>query len=383
MNYGETHSYSLISVNGDGYSTRSESVELLFCRSSDPPENVTISTSEGSIMIEWDIPFYNGGSWITNYRLLKDGAFLAEINNITLEYLDENVEPGILYEYTVMAINVRGGSQGVNVTIEIPIIPPIISGVTTSYDETGVQISWVKPEEGDVTDIEIYRIKDDGEPMKLTTLDVNETSFLDDSTLEPGTYCYYLIGVNRYGNSTSFLTSEVTIIEDVPSERSDESDGAFPWFILLIIGLLIVVIIAGILYVLNKRKKDSAPSEERPPDDTDEDMKPEISSDPLPQVGDNDPIKADVNTGQIDPPPPMETTTLEVEQNVAVPSPQNTINTADRPVQMEGIQEQQPEVIADIMKTPQQPEAVASNIETPQQPDPVPSSNNDNETPPQ
>ncbi|MCK5773707.1 MAG: fibronectin type III domain-containing protein [Thermoplasmata archaeon] len=368
MTYGETYFYSSVSVNGEGYSTRSGSMELLFCRPSDPPENVTISTSKDSIMIKWDVPFFNGGSWITNYRILRDGYFLAEINNITLEYLDEIVEPGILYEYMVMAINAQGGSQGVNVTIEIPIIPPIISGVTTSFNETGVQISWGKPEEGDVTDIEIYRIKDNGEPLKLATLDVNETSFLDDSIVEPGTYSYYVIGINPYGNSTSFIISELTLSENDISGESDENDKTFPWYILLILGIIIIIVIVSILYILNRRKDkiDPAPSEEITPNDTDDEKNSEISSDPLTQISDNAQIEAVVNKGQIESPAPMETTTVGVQQDVDVPLPQNTIDMPDQSVQTESVQIQQPE-------------AKVNNIETPKQPDPVVPSNNDEE----
>jgi len=100
-----------------------------------PPRNLTLTGSDGEpphfVRLEWEAPIA-GGSTVQGYRIYKNGEYLEEKIE-SLYFVDNEVEPDILYTYHVIAIYDEGVSIPSNIE-SITIIP------TSDFDEVNIPI---------------------------------------------------------------------------------------------------------------------------------------------------------------------------------------------------------------------------------------------------
>ncbi|HSV41913.1 MAG TPA: fibronectin type III domain-containing protein [Methanomassiliicoccales archaeon] len=89
------------------------------------PTDLTAVVVDGKVVIEWDIPSFDGGRLITGYILYRsdgtNGSFAAMIAPITgPKYTDGDVTKGQTYWYHVAAVNANGvGAHSEEVSVEI------------------------------------------------------------------------------------------------------------------------------------------------------------------------------------------------------------------------------------------------------------------------
>ncbi len=79
-----------------------------------PPWNLNATAGYGYVNLTWDAPCGNGTSSITEYKIYKNGVFIASVPANQLYYNDTNVVNGQTYTYYVTAVNSIGESAKSN-----------------------------------------------------------------------------------------------------------------------------------------------------------------------------------------------------------------------------------------------------------------------------
>jgi fibronectin type 3 domain-containing protein len=112
---GETYSYTVHAKNEIGDGRLSVSVEASPFKTVFAPGKVlslTATAKNTRVTLTWTAPDDDGGSPLTGYIVLRGKAAdaMTEIGQVGLptSYLDEDVEAGKTYYYTVVAVNAVG-----------------------------------------------------------------------------------------------------------------------------------------------------------------------------------------------------------------------------------------------------------------------------------
>ena len=108
---GRGYYYQVSAVNRMGEGELSEGVNATPIGPPSAPRNVQAVQEKDGILLTWDPPEDDGGSQITLYKILRDGAYYAAVPGNTTEFLDENVSAGRTYRYSVKAVNDAGMSE--------------------------------------------------------------------------------------------------------------------------------------------------------------------------------------------------------------------------------------------------------------------------------
>lgn len=137
---GIEYHYRLACVNSIGVGPMSEPVLAMPSTTPGTPLNLTCSVEGGKVHIAWDPPPDDGGSPVTGYHIYRSSGAgprikLAMVNDT--RYLDGSVYTGILYIYSVNAVNSNGeGGRSNEVEImiekEVSFLPLIIAGILAS-----------------------------------------------------------------------------------------------------------------------------------------------------------------------------------------------------------------------------------------------------------
>ena len=166
-----------------------------------PPANVTAVAEDTFISLSWD-----EANNATSYNIYRNETFLANVNSTS--YLDEGLEYGTLYSYTLTSK--RGElesehSQILRVQTDDDSNAPAPTNVTANVVEDNVSISWVNGNDSKTSNV--YR-KDmtSGEETKIAS-NINGNTYTDNSwnTLQDGVYKF---GV------TNIYSQEGTIYEE-------------------------------------------------------------------------------------------------------------------------------------------------------------------------
>jgi hypothetical protein len=284
-----TTSYVYNGINGEEYVFRlrasneygeSEYVEITRTpgRAPDPPENVDASFVYNNVSIAWDEPAENGGYQIIRYRIFRSedsGEFIeiAYQNYLTHRMIDENVEPGVEYEYYVTAENQMGRSQPSNSSIALTSIiydpPPAPEIYLTTKGILYIKIHWRMPEyEGPpLTKFVVISEWSEIGPKRNFSIDLEPDKFsYNDTDIQfDVNYTYRVIAVNEIGESESSNLIDIRVrnlTEPPPNETVKQKKGNRALIFGLVAGL-VIILAAGVAYfVITKRGPYDLPPEE-------------------------------------------------------------------------------------------------------------------------
>jgi hypothetical protein len=125
---GITYYYAVAALNEVGMGPLSEVVNATPMAVPDTPQNLTIEVVDGAVHLEWDPPLWSSGRVnVTGYQVHRgtDPDWLYDTFEVGLDtsYVDEDVEEGVTYYYTVGCDSSFGGSSVtdlMNVTVGEP-----------------------------------------------------------------------------------------------------------------------------------------------------------------------------------------------------------------------------------------------------------------------
>ncbi len=254
---GAEYSYAVKARNRMGPSQISLEVSVVALGPPGSPQNVVYTAGEGSIEISWDEPVMNGGVEITGYIILRNDPELtseimvSEIGPQNGSFMDDGIENGMTYRYSVISVNALGTSSPVWSDPLTPLgHPDTPNTIGLEIDGNSVIITWKAPDDDGGAEIgfyRIYRIFGDGEPVLIGVVEVGTLTFVDDEKKEGGQYSYEVVAVNNVGESITPAKGSIDVSGLDKDEKGfiEENTGLLvtvPMIILLLILLIILLI---------------------------------------------------------------------------------------------------------------------------------------------
>ncbi len=196
---GECFTYTVrgFNVGGDG----PLSAEVQGCRRNIPTQVTGLTatnTNCDAVVLNW-----NDATDEDRYDVHRDGALLVQ-NVGALTYTDNSAVAGVVYSYTILAVNACGNApQSVAVNGVRATTPPQVTGVIASNDDCGmIGLSWT-----DQLSELGYRVYRDGDFLTpIATVPANSPFYLDANIT--GTHTYNVRAFNDCGNGD--LSAEVS-----------------------------------------------------------------------------------------------------------------------------------------------------------------------------
>ncbi|MGA1866877.1 MAG: fibronectin type III domain-containing protein, partial [Thermoplasmatota archaeon] len=219
---GQTYSYRMTAFNAFGISEETSMIEGTPAAAPETPGALTATAGNGSIDLQWNPPYSNGGSPVIEYLVYRKtpGENLDQIGTATagsFSYTDSDVEGGTTYTYAVKAKN-RMGLSPFSGEVQATAMGRPGTPVNVVY-VTGdgfVEISWEMPATNGGSPITGYRIlRADTELHNILTVaepGPDELSYRDESVHNGESYLYTVNTVNDLGVSISAWTDPVTPI---------------------------------------------------------------------------------------------------------------------------------------------------------------------------
>ena len=173
------------------------------------------------ILITWMVPFDDGGSPITGYRIFRGDTrnameFLANVSADALEFTDTGLEAGRDYHYQVSAMNAfHEGPKSWYLTGPCYGLPDAPEDFNVVPGIGVVKLEWEPPEDDSLLKVIGYIINRGTDPDTLPELALVDvvTSYTDD-TVENGVAYYYAIAaINKEGAGEFAWSAGVTPIE--------------------------------------------------------------------------------------------------------------------------------------------------------------------------
>jgi len=245
---GTSYSYWITAITPEGREGGPSNVCEVVARTA-PGPLATLSTAivaPGGVDLHWDAPGENGGSPITNYSVYR-GLSPTSLERIVtigpiLSYSDRDVQNGLVYYYTVRAVNEFGEGPGpppVNATpLGLP-LPPLSLRVVVEGDR--VTLTWAPALEAGRAPIMgyvVYRGASKGSLKRLDELgDVR--SYTDALTERGKTYYYSVVAVSDIGEG----------------ERSAPISASTPIALGSVLLVLLVVVIACVATAVAVRRR--------------------------------------------------------------------------------------------------------------------------------
>jgi len=170
------------------------------------PQNLTVTEGNGSAILNWSAPTYNGGTSakILYYTIYRNGTRLEYLHNPTsLTYTDTGLINGITYWYNVSASN---GARDSPLSIGIRATPKTIPTAPRNWSVIAgyknVSLAWHEPANdggGPIRNYNIYRGRDTYSYTIILKGYSNGTSWVDTNVTAGVTYVYKIGAVNDAG----------------------------------------------------------------------------------------------------------------------------------------------------------------------------------------
>ncbi|MFW3147093.1 MAG: fibronectin type III domain-containing protein [Thermoplasmatota archaeon] len=224
---GQTYTYYIRTVTTLGESINSPPLVVNAIRHPDPPVNVRLETQRNGINISWDPPEFDGGSSITNYRILwwyDDDTIIRTYDKPASTTYDNNyAKAGEYVNIAVRAENLVGWSE--NSTIErilvgIPPNPPILE-ISTGIGHVNILLRKTSGNGLEVISHMLHKIN--GSVENITEIDFQggSTWRMNDTDIQLGVnYTYFATATNMIGESEPSEIFHVLSI-DTPSPPQD------------------------------------------------------------------------------------------------------------------------------------------------------------------
>ncbi|CEL98343.1 unnamed protein product [Vitrella brassicaformis CCMP3155] len=143
---GRTYRYRVSAVNtvGEGAATAVTAFQVLCVPRSPPYAPTATSRAPTAITLTWSAPTVDVGLPVTDYRVYRDGTFLAAVGSSATTYTDSTTAGGTSYVYRVIAENSEG--LGFTSAESASIIAAAVPSATTfsgaTATATTVSLTW-------------------------------------------------------------------------------------------------------------------------------------------------------------------------------------------------------------------------------------------------
>jgi hypothetical protein len=250
---GKTYIYQVFAANTLFNGAPAE-LSVLYIWYPGPVMNLTVATGDGLINLKWLPPQNNGGSNITAYFMWKkaaDGNYIQLNWTLLLTYIDNDVKPGDMYWYYIIARNTMGnGPIGLQRNATVRTHPGPIIELQIVNKDGAAELSWIPPNKqwgAPPTGYLVMRGTTSSELLVIADLGLNQT--YRDETIEVGIRYYYrVIAKSDLGQGDPMEVQEFII----PAKKQ------VPLTAWVALALIIVVVILGVVLVTYMRRRSAA-----------------------------------------------------------------------------------------------------------------------------
>jgi fibronectin type 3 domain-containing protein len=147
----ETWYFVVRAQNSEGLGPNSSRVNAIPYTPPSVPRDLTLTPSNGEIMLAWLTPLINGGSAITNYSIYRGentetAVYLTTTNGPVLSFIDSGLTNGFTYYYRIAAINIYGEGSKTDIVSSVPrTVPSAPSNLVAIRGNTFVTLNWDLP----------------------------------------------------------------------------------------------------------------------------------------------------------------------------------------------------------------------------------------------
>jgi fibronectin type 3 domain-containing protein len=224
---GLTYYYQVSAVNAPGEGPLSEESFVFLAIPPLPPENLTAVEEDGSVVLSWTAPLFDGGEPILKYVVLRSrsGEPDKEVGRVSydvLTFTDEAPWTGVKYNYTVYATNAVGDGWGSEPAWMEILVPPNPPGRLEPEVKGGtIVLTWYPPigkrGSAPATGYKVYRKTAEDDWELITTLGMVH-NYTDEDVKRGTTYSYYLRATSDAGDSdgSSVTTAKIKEKKDDP-----------------------------------------------------------------------------------------------------------------------------------------------------------------------
>jgi len=216
------------------------------------PSSLLVTPGNQLVVLSWSAPAGTIDGYHI-YRQAGSAAAVAVATTAALQYADENVKPGVLYNYSVAAL-VAGQEMPRSGAVQVKAVAspdsPIALGIIVADNK--VTLSWQAPA-GDgaaaISAYKVYRTTSPGIYVGQPLATVHTLQYVDASASAGNTYYYTVKAVNPLGDGSASDQVSAVILGEKPTSGNDQ-----PLYLAIIAVLGIAVVVAG-LALIRKPKK--------------------------------------------------------------------------------------------------------------------------------
>jgi len=208
---GLTYRYAVQALGPAGRSNLSEEVSATPRTVPLAPLNPRAIPGNRYLLLTWDLPAFDGGSAITEYRVYEEGGLVG--NSTTNEFVHSLLIPREAHTYVVRAVNEAGESPASASFLGIPDVPP---GPPSNLSVTGgannVTLVWDRPLDNGGSEpcgYNVYRAAGAAPMEALISLNASLYSYIDYGLESGSSYRYRVSSFNLVGEGE--LTEVITV----------------------------------------------------------------------------------------------------------------------------------------------------------------------------
>ncbi len=249
---GLTYHYRVSAVNATGEGRATTEASATPCTVPGAPLNLTAEAGDSLVILQWNLPYDNGGSAITGYRLYWRNAPSEELRVINVSgtaQFHEGLTNGLPYYYKVAAVNAAGEGPASDTVVATPRAKP---GTPYDLKATGgdqkVTLTWSAPMESNSANIQGYRIYRGNSSMDLLLYDIStNTTYIDTHVVNGLTYHYRVSAVNATGEGRTSNEASAT-----PAGQSQDIMSVLGryWMEILIIVIAVMVVVGTVFLMV-------------------------------------------------------------------------------------------------------------------------------------
>lgn len=248
---GVEYTYAVSCSNLIGEGPMSGTVSAIPAGLPDPPSEVTAQGSDGSVLVSWGPPAWDGGRPVTGYRVFVviDGPtpqMLAELDADVTEFMDDDLVNGRVYMYAVTALTTVGASQLSGMVEARPMGPPTEPlGLEAFWMGDHVLLTWDAPEDDGGSSITGYMVhREDQDPGNMTML--NALTFMD-FDVEPDTeYNYTMYAFNSAGEGPMARVTFIVPKEEEPPVEPEAVEWTYMVLLVVLLALAVALLYMGL-----------------------------------------------------------------------------------------------------------------------------------------
>ncbi len=206
---GQIYYYFVTASNTVGESEPSETVNGTYKTVPYSPRNLSMTSGNAFVHLEWQAPTQDGGSPIINYRVYRGfeetDVLLVELEPNNTHHNDTSVVNGVSYSYNVTAVTELGESKPSNQVLVTPMtIPSPPEDLMVGSGINCINLTWLPPGSTGGSRIRYFNLYRSGGTGEEVIIQVPESSgnIYNDTNVSNGVmYTYSISSVNGVGES--------------------------------------------------------------------------------------------------------------------------------------------------------------------------------------